>query len=70
MRLSRLHARQRKLLQVIDDPTLFATIILGDTVWLKQREILQSVARCPRTAVKACHASGKTFTALDRKSVV
>jgi hypothetical protein len=34
-------------------------------VWLKQREILQSVARCPRTAVKACHASGKTFTAAE-----
>jgi hypothetical protein len=39
--------------------------MLGDAVWSKQREILQSVARYPRTAVKACHASGKTFTAAE-----
>jgi hypothetical protein len=57
--------KQQKLLQVIDDPTRFAEVMLGDAVWSKQREILQSVARHSRTAVKACHASGKTFTAAE-----
>jgi len=45
------------------DPAQFARKILGQQLWSKQEEILASVARWPRTAVKACHASGKTFTA-------
>src|SRR5271169_2426183 len=65
MRSSQMLVRQQKLLEMIDDPTLFAQVILGDAVWSKQREIQQSVARYPRTAVKACHASGKTFTAAE-----
>src|SRR5882672_8153224 len=52
--------RRRK---VIEDPCQFVPILLGHPLWSKQVEILQSVARFPRTAVKACHASGKTFTA-------
>jgi hypothetical protein len=44
---------------------LFAQLMLGHEVWSKQHEILQSVATCSRTAVKACHASGKTFTAAE-----
>lgn len=65
MRWSQTLAKQQKLLRVIDDPTRFAEVMLGDTVWSTQREILQSVAQYPRTAVKACHASGKTFTAAE-----
>ena len=65
MRSSQTLEKQQKLLRVIDDPTRFAEVMLGDAVWSKQREILQSVARYPRTAVKACHASGKTFTAAE-----
>jgi phage terminase large subunit len=65
MRCSQTRQRQQKFQQVISDPTLFAQVMLGDAVWSKQGEILQSVARYPRTAVKACHASGKTFTAAE-----
>jgi hypothetical protein len=65
MRSSQTLAKQKKLLELIDDPTRFAEVFLGDAVWSKQREILQSVAQHSRTAVKACHASGKTFTAAE-----
>src|SRR5512140_2336572 len=60
-----LHRRdkQRKMLQTIEDPELFATAMLGPRLWSGQRAILRSVAAHRRTAVKACHASGKTFTA-------
>jgi hypothetical protein len=47
------------------DPVKFSTGLLGHDLWSKQREILHSVATQPRTAVKACHASSKTFTAAD-----
>lgn len=47
------------------DPIKFSTGLLGHDLWSKQREILQSIATQPRTAVKACHASSKTFTAAD-----
>lgn len=63
MRYSPTLARQQKLVQAFEDPALFSQFILGDDLWSKQREILQSVARYPRTAVKACHASGKTYIA-------
>lgn len=48
---------------VIGDPSQFTHAMLGHDIWSKQHEILQSVAKFPRTAVKACHASGKTFIA-------
>ena len=32
------------------------------TLWSKQREIIQSLVDNPRTCVKSCHSSGKTFT--------
>jgi ribosomal protein S27AE len=41
----------------------FTRAILKHDIWSKQGEILDSIAKCPRTAVKACHASGKTFIA-------
>jgi ribosomal protein S27AE len=47
----------------IEDPSLFVEAILGRDIWSKQHEILQSVAKFQRTAVKAAHASGKTFIA-------
>ena len=50
---------------ILQDPVLFAKKILGHNVWSKQEEILRSVATHPRTVVKACHASGKTFTAAE-----
>jgi phage terminase large subunit len=57
--------KEREVLRIIEDPALFAQIMLGHDVWTKQHEILESVATHPRTAVKACHASGKTFTAAE-----
>lgn len=46
-----------------DDPVGFVTHALGETVWSKQREILESVRDNKRTAVPACHAPGKTWLA-------
>ncbi len=45
------------------DPALFAECVLGCDLWWMQRQIMRSVAATPRTAVKACHASGKTMMA-------
>src|SRR5712692_1251157 len=56
---------QQEAVRVIQDPTRFASVMLGHYVWSQQCEILQSVATHARTAVKACHASGKTFTAAE-----
>lgn len=50
------------LKKVVRDPVLFAIKILGLNLWERQAEILKSVANHRRTAVKACHAIGKTFT--------
>jgi phage terminase large subunit len=57
--------REQGLVRILKDPTLFAQYILRHRLWSKQLEILQSVLRYARTAVKACHASGKTFTAAE-----
>ena len=53
----------RRLHQILRDPVRFAREILGLDLWDTQEAILRSVAEHPRTAVKACHASSKTFTA-------
>jgi hypothetical protein len=65
MRSSTKPSKAEKLAKIIENPCSFAQVILGHQVWSRQGEILQSVARYPRTAVKACHASGKTFTAAE-----
>ncbi|MGA2716327.1 MAG: hypothetical protein ABSG41_24800 [Bryobacteraceae bacterium] len=41
----------------------FSKTLLLRSLWAKQREIARSVAVNPLTAVKGCHASGKTFVA-------
>lgn len=46
-----------------DDPVRFVTDALHETVWSKQREILESVRDNKRTAVPACHAPGKSHIA-------
>ncbi|MBY0274725.1 hypothetical protein K2Z84_05255 [Candidatus Binatia bacterium] len=48
---------------LIETPVGFARGVLGDDLWGKQEEILDSVAKYPLTAVKACHSSGKTHVA-------
>ena len=47
----------------LTDPVIFQREMLLRKLWAKQREILRSVAINPLTAVKGCHASGKTFAA-------
>ena len=64
MKSSTMKAKQ-KILQSLQDPVKFSQKVLGHTVWSKQEQILRSIAAHPRTAVKACHASGKTFTAAE-----
>ncbi len=53
------------LRQTLQDPVLFAERILRHKVWSMQGKILRSVAAHKRTVVKACHASGKTFSAAE-----
>jgi phage terminase large subunit len=51
------------LAAVIHDPVRFCRGLLRQDLWPVQEAILRSVATRPRTAVKACHASGQTFCA-------
>lgn len=44
-----------------NDPVLWAEERAGLILWSKQKEILMSVAKNKRTAVKSCHSIGKTF---------
>ena len=46
---------------LLRDPALFARIVLGADLWKTQREILTAVGQDSRVAVKACHASGKSY---------
>lgn len=43
------------------DPVLWAEERAGLILWSKQKEILRSIAKNKRTAVKSCHSIGKTF---------
>lgn len=45
------------------DPVKWVTEILGEYVWSKQIQILESVCNNRRTAVKSCHSAGKSFIA-------
>jgi hypothetical protein len=45
------------------DPVTFARDVLGVELWERQRDILRAVMAHPRVAVRACHASGKSFAA-------
>lgn len=49
--------------QYMTDPAGFIEQGLGETIWSKQREILESVRDNKRTAVPACHAPGKSHLA-------
>lgn len=54
--------QKRFVRKVVSDPVLFATPILGVDLWQREIEILRSIKIHLRTAVKACHGVGKTFT--------
>lgn len=47
------------------DPVRFAVSVLGDKLWSKQVDILRAVEKYRMVAVKACHASSKSFTAAE-----
>lgn len=51
------------LARSIRDPIDYQEFWLQRSLWGKQREIARSIERYPLTAVKGCHASGKTFLA-------
>jgi phage terminase large subunit len=44
-------------------PVAFCCDVLGFEPWSKQREVLESVRDSSRTAVRSCHAAGKTAVA-------
>lgn len=46
-------------------PVRFSRGLLAHDPWPIEEQILEAVAAEPRVAVKACHSSGKTFTAAD-----
>jgi len=46
-----------------DDPVGFVQTALGETLWSKQKEILNSLIDNKRTVVPACHAPGKSHIA-------
>lgn len=47
------------------DPAWWVSSVLGNTLWPKQVEIIESVRDHRETAVKSCHAAGKSFTAAN-----
>jgi phage terminase large subunit len=50
------------LQKVLRDPVRFASQMIGATLWEREIEILQSIKRNRRTAIKAAHGVGKTYT--------
>ena len=59
----RVDERTARIGSILLDPVLFAKHFLKTDLWDLQADIAHSIATKPRTAVKACHASGKTFLA-------
>ena len=55
-------AQQSKNIKYKTDPSLWAKDVLSVDLWSKQREIAESVITNKKTAVKSCHAIGKTYT--------
>jgi hypothetical protein len=55
-------AERTRLRSVLAAPDLFIERFLRASLWGAQRWLCQAVATHQRTAVKACHATGKTFT--------
>jgi hypothetical protein len=60
--MSRKSIQKAQWLETISDPVLFATNVLGTQLWEREIEILRSIQIHTRTAIKACHGVGKTFT--------
>jgi phage terminase large subunit len=54
---------KNKVSTSLTDPVHFASDVLGSVLWRRQRDIMRAVATKALVAVKACHASGKTYLA-------
>jgi len=52
-------------LRIETEPSYFISKYLGDELWSKQEEIVESVRVNPITTVRSCHGIGKSFTAAD-----
>jgi hypothetical protein len=48
--------------ETLADPVQFSTHVLGAQLWAREVELLKSIQLNRRTAIKACHGVGKTFT--------
>lgn len=59
--LEELHQKSKNEVYV-NDPVLWAKEVLNINLWSKQRELVSSVVNNKKTAVKACHAAGKSFS--------
>ena len=46
-----------------NDPNYFVEAVLGDSLWEKQREILEAVRDNRTTVVRSCHGAGKSYIA-------
>lgn len=55
--------REKDPASYLGRPIDFIEQRLGETIWSKQKEILQSLMDNKRTSVSACHAPGKSFLA-------
>ena len=55
-------SQKAMLRKVVSDPVRFAREILGLTLWEREVEILRSIQTRHRTAIRAAHGLGKTFT--------
>jgi hypothetical protein len=55
---------QSALVKLVD-PVRFVDYYLNHKTWTGQSDILRAVAAHPRVAVKACHASSKTFAGAE-----
>jgi hypothetical protein len=44
-----------------DDPVAFVEVGLGETLWTKQKQILESVRDNKRTVIPSAHGIGKTL---------
>jgi hypothetical protein len=51
--------------EAIADPAGWVGNVLGRSLWQRQREIIESVRDNRETAVKSCHAAGKSYTAAN-----
>lgn len=60
MQMSQMTA-QEMVQKSLDEPDWWITNVLGDDLWEKQVEVIESVRDNEETAVASCHGAGKSF---------